>query len=161
MLLPKNFMIKERPGIFLGAIALEHHGLPTKYFKELISKYFSFTDCFTCSTLLLQPAGKACKGDFITWCEGEKIFGCQICMHIEVDGKIWSLVSVWAFQSYKAAICSANWTKTDDTFLVEAALISQPMSWKESKGVLASLVPLYMRHKMPQKRNDRNMKLHQ
>jgi len=142
--------LKERPGIFLGAIALEHHGLPTKYFKELISKYFSFTECFTCSTLLLQPAGKACKGDFITWCEGEKIFGGQICMHIEVDGKIWSLVSVWAFQSYKAAICSANWTKTDDTFLVEAALISQPMSWKESKGVLTSLVPLYMRHKMPQ-----------
>ena len=50
-------------------------------------------------------------------------------MHIEVDGKIWSLVSVWAFQSYKAAICSANWTKTDDTFLVDNVCVSAEAAW--------------------------------
>ena len=79
--------LKERPGIFLGAIALEHHGLPTKYFKELISKYVSFTECFTCSTLLLQPAGKACKGDFITWCEGEKFLVAKFACTSKLMGK--------------------------------------------------------------------------
>ena len=108
-------------GVFASQFALQNKGAASKKFTTFLSQHMAFDICYTCATLLLHPTGKVSKTDFALYRDSNDMLGCgEVWLHCEVDGKLWTLLSVWKLESYSSNTCSAIWTKTESTMLLDS-----------------------------------------
>ena len=78
------------------------------------------------------PTGKVSKTDFALYRDSNDMLGCgEVWLHCEVDGKLWTLLSVWKLESYSSNTCSAIWAKTESTMLLDSQQILCPLTWQK------------------------------
>ena len=119
-------------GVFASQFALQNKGAASKKFTTFLSQHMAFDICYTCATLLLHPTGKVSKTDFALYRDSNDMLGCgEVWLHCEVDGKLWTLLSVWKLESYSSNTCSAIWAKTESTMLLDSQQILCPLTWQK------------------------------
>ena len=121
--------------------------LHPKKFTAFLSEHIAFELCYTCATLLLHPTGKVSKTDFALYKDSNGMLGCgEAWLHCEVDGRLWTLLSVWKLESYCSNTCSAIWTKTESNMLLDSQNILCPLTWqKHGPQKIVTLIPMPFR----------------
>ena len=136
-----------KEGIFASHCSLQNKGAASKQFTAFLSEHIAFELCYTCATLLLHPTGKVSKTDFALYKDSNGMLGCgEVWLHCEVDGRLWTLLSVWKLESYCSNTCSAIWTKTESNMLLDSQNILCPLTWqKHGPQKIVTLIPMPFR----------------
>ena len=134
-------------GTFSTTARLEKHSQASGKLIGFLSKYITFEICYTSASLLLHPVGKVCKGDLALYKDESSFLQAgEVWFHCELDGRLWTLVSTFVLEEYSARTCSALWSKTGSTSLLESNSILCPLAWKEHKNdQLVTLIPMQFR----------------
>lgn len=134
-------------GTFSTTARLEKQSQASRQLISFLSKYMTFEICYTSASLLLHPVGRVCKGDFALYKDDSSFLQAgEVWFHCELDGRLWTLMSACVLEEYSAPTCSALWSKTGSTFLLDSNCILCPLTWKEHKdNQLVTLIPMQFR----------------
>eukprot|EP00438_Fugacium_kawagutii_P018086 Skav224615 [mRNA] locus=scaffold2059:635:2800:- [translate_table: standard] len=130
--------------VFATHARLKTRSKASKKFASLLQGHLAFRQLYTCSVAYLQPAGIACKGDYILF--GESLNAGEVLFHCEIDSEVLTLVKHFDFQGYDKATCSAKWLKLEQSGFVETQAIKTALAYQDlPNGIVVGLVPLAYR----------------
>lgn len=130
--------------VFATHARLKTRSRASKRFTNLLQQHLAFNELYTCSVAHLQPAGIACKGDYILF--GNSLNAGEVLFHCEIDNEMLTLVKHFDFQGYDKATCSAKWLKLEQTGFVETQSIKTTFAYQDlPNGNVVGLVPLAYR----------------
>lgn len=136
----------KKPDTFCTTSRLENKGLASKKFKSFLEKHIAFETCYTCASLLLHPTGKVCKQDFALYKSSNGQLSCgEVWLHCEVDGQLWTLMSIYDLEVYSPTTCSAVWVHSGSQMLIASDIILCPVIWKKEQDKVTTLIPLPFR----------------
>ena len=137
----------KQPQVFSTNCRLEKQSKAPKKMLAFLAEHITFATCFTSASLLLHPVGKVCKSDIALYKDGAgSLQSGEVWFHCELDGALWTLLSLLELRHYSAESCSALWVKSGNTCLVASKCILCPLIWKEhNNDELVTLMPLQFR----------------